>query len=1058
MIAKTVVRRPTTVMIFFVLLFLLGLYSFSNLALDLYPEITPPVLRVTDYYTSAGPEEIEYSITRPLEGLLSSVSKVEKLTSTSSKGTSLINLKFKYGTDMADAANNVRDALARAKSVLPTDADAPSILKWDTSQLPIMTLSVTGNRSQEELRDLAENTIQGRLQQVDGVSRVSVSGGRTKAVLVEISQNRLQAYGLNLTQISSALQTQNADISAGQLDQGNTTYLVQTAGSFQSLSQIENTVVAIRGQGDNQRVVRVRDLGTVTQGFKPAEDAVFVNGRPSVLLSILKQSGANSVRTADGVKARIVKMKQELPGDIDIVPITDSTVFIRSSISDVVEGGLYGIVLAVIVLLFFLRSFKSTLIISTAIPVSVIITLAAMYFAGMTLNIMTLAGLTLGIGRLLDDSIVILENIYRHREKGSTPTAAAINGTAEMTVAILSSTMTTICVFAPMIMFGSGLGILGQMVSGLVFTIIISLISSLMVAMVLVPVLASHYLTVYTHAQRPLTGVAKSVDGLLLRLLNSLDANYKKFLAVLLRRRKTTIGIVGLAMVGSLFLIPIVGFEFTPAQAENSVGVSVQMPMGTRLEMTRDVLEQLEQIARKEIKGIDAISINAGGREFFGLGAVSSNTGTMTITLPEFKKQIDSYETMKSKLRKHFQDFPSATITFTANQGFGNASPIDVVIKTSDLKLGTQTAIQVRDLIKKYVPEATEPTSDSSDGRPQIDVAVDRDRAQSMGLSLAGIGTEVRANLDGLVSGQITQAGHDTDIVVILDPKDRVDSDDLNRIHINSSTGQQVALSSVADLKKTTGPVSINREDQSRTFHVTAGLKPGAKLSEVVPKIQALIQKNIPLDQDLIVTFSGDFEDLAKTGSSFMMIMLIAILLVYGVMAAQFESFLDPFIILFTVPLTIIGIVITYLLSGEAISMFTAMGMLMLIGIVTNNGIVLLSYTNILRKRGMALIPAMIEAGGHRLRPILMTALSFILALIPVAYSTSEGASLIKPIARAMVGGMSASTILMLVFVPTLYVIFHVKKERRDAKKKLKDEARLLVMRELREKAAGGAQ
>jgi len=1056
MIAKTVVNRPTTVMILFVLLFLLGLYSFSNLALDLFPEIDFPVLLVTDNYSSAGPQEIEYSITRPLEGLLSSVSKVEKITSTSSKGTSLITLQFKYGTDMADAANNVRDSLARAKNFLPADAEAPTILKFDTSQIPILTLSVLGNRSQEELRDIAENTIQGRLQQVDGVSRVSVSGGRIKAVLVQISQNRLEAYSLNLTQISNALRGQNTDVSAGQITQGNTTYVVQTSGTFKSLDEIGATVVAIRGSGANQRVIRIRDIGDVIQGYKPADDAVFVNGKPGVMMSVLKQGGANSVKTADNVKARLIKLKQELPNDISVVPITDSTKFIRSSIGDVVEGGVYGIILAVIVLLFFLRSIKSTLIISTAIPVSVIITLAAMYFAGMTLNIMTLAGLTLGIGRLLDDSIVILENIYRYREKGATPKAAAINGTAEMMVAILASTLTTVCVFAPMLMFGSGLGVLGQMVSGLVFTIIISLLSSLLVAMVLVPVLASRYLTIYTHAQRPLTGISKGVDGFLTGALNGLDAGYKKFLAVLLRRRKTTIGLVALALVGSLALIPQLGFEFTPAQAQNSVGLSVQLPVGSRLEMTRDVLQQLEQIARTELKGIDSISVSAGGREFFGLGAVNTNTGTLTITLPDAKQQIDSYDTMRAKLRKHFQDFPSATITFAANQGFGSASPLDVVIKTADFDLGTNTALKIRDLIKKNVPEATEPTTDSSNGRPQIDIVVDRDRAQAMGLTLAGIGTEVRANIDGLVSGQISQGAHDTDIVVILDPADRVVSDDLNRIFVNSPTGQKVSLSSVADLKTTSGPVTIKRENQSRTFHVTAGLVPGAKLSEVVAKIQGLIQKEIPADDNLIITFSGDFEDLAKTGSQFMLIMLIAILLVYGVMAAQFESFLDPFIILFTIPLTIIGIVITYLISGEAISMFTAMGMLMLIGIVTNNGIVMLSYTNTLRRRGYELIPAMIESGGHRLRPILMTALSFILALIPVAYSHSEGASLIKPIARAMVGGMTASTVLMLVFVPTLYVVFHVRKQKADEKKKVREEKRLLKMRELRETAEGG--
>lgn len=1048
MIAKTVVNRPTTVAILFALLVGLGLFAGSNLAIDLLPEINPPVLLISTTYLGAGPEEIEASITKPMEGVLSSVGRIESLTSTSSTGNSLIQLNFTYGTNMADAANDVRSVLEIAKRVLPADAEAPSIFKFDPSMLPILQLSVVGNRTPEELRDIAESSIQPRIEQVDGVSRAAVQGGREKAILIEVPQNRLDAYDLNLTTISNILRAQNAQVSGGQITQGNTTFLVQTSGKYQKIQEIMDTVVAYKGQPGNLKTIRLRDVATVKDDFKPAEGRVYINGKPGVLILVQKQSGMNSVSTADGVINRIPKILKELPAGIDIHVISDNTKIIRASLSDVAEAGMYGIILAIIVLVFFLRSWKSTLIISLAIPISIVITLAAMYFFHLTLNIMTLAGLALGIGRLLDDSIVILENIFRYREKGASAKAAAINGTAEMMVAILASTLTTICVFAPLLMFRAGLGVLGEIFSGLAFTIVISLASSLLVAMVLVPVLSSKYLTIYTRAQRPLTGTLQKADTWLYRFFETMDNGYKKLLALVLRHRaRTLLGVLGV-LVLSLAMIPILGLEFMPNQSQDTIQVNVTLPIGTRLDVTEEVLLQMEQISKSELKSYDNLIVNAGGKSFFGLGGVTTNTGSITITLPPFSKRLESSDAVKAKLRAHFQDFPSASFAFASNQGMGGStSPIDILIKTDDLSLGAKTAVQIRDLIKKNIPQATEPTADTRDGKPQLEILIDRDRAQALGLNLYGIGQEVKASIDGLVSGRLTRNGRDTDIMVILDPKDRVQTTDLNRIFINSPTGGKVFLSSIAHQETTTGPVEIQRMNQSRTLHVKAGLQPGAKLNEVMAKVEKQIKENIPTDDRLIISFGGDSESLAKYGAVLMMILLISILLVYGIMAAQFESFLDPFIILFTIPLTIIGIVGIDLVTHEPLSVFTAVGMVILVGIVTNNGIVMLSYTNTLRKRGMPLMEAMIEAGGHRLRPILMTALSFILALIPVAFFSSDGASLIKPIAKTLVGGMTASTLLMLVFVPTLYVIFHSRKEKRDAKRRGREEARLLAAR-----------
>jgi len=1041
MLAKTVVKRPTTVAIIYALLAGLGLYASISLAVDLLPEISPPILVVVTNYSGAGPEEVETSISRPLEGFLSNVSSVESVVSTSSQGNSLVRLEFTWGTDMSEAANDVRDALERAKAMLPEAADTPSIFKFDPSLFPILQLSLTGNRSQEELRELAENSIMPRLEQVEGVALASVQGGRTKAVRVEIPQNRLEAYGINLTQIAAILRGQNLQVSAGTLTQGDISYLIQTAGQYKTLEEIRETVVTTRG---NPAVpIRIRDLGTVSNGFKPSEGVVRVDGVPGVIIALQKQSGTNSVQTAKNVFARLDKIRKDLPSGVELIVTSDNTKIIQASLDNVSSSAMQGAVLAVLILFLFLRSFKSSLVIALSIPIAVVVTLGAMYFFGLTLNIMTLAGLTLGVGMLLDNSIVILENIYRYREKGTKLGPAAILGSSEMLMAITASTLTTLAVFVPLVLFQNQLGIVGQIFSGLSFTIVISLSASLIVAATLVPVLTSKYLPLYTRQQRPLDGWFKKADSGFQRFWAGLDRGYEGILRNVLTHKLRTLlvilGVVGISAVA----IPFIGLEFMPAMGQDIITVQVELPVGTRVEVTEDILSQLEQVVRDEVKGFEHVITTAGGRSNFGLGAANSNTGSLTITLPSVSKRIDSYKTIQQKLRAHFQDFSGAIVNFQSQQGF-SSNPIDILIKSDDLSLAAETTQKIRDLIKANIPEVKEPKADLRTGRPQLDVFINRERAYAFGLNMSSIGQELRAGIDGVSAGRFTKEGRDQDIVVILDPKDRTAIDDLDRLFIMSPSGKKVAFSDFATRDKGAGPVSIQRNNQTRTLHVTAGLAPGARLNEVVQKVQTLIDANIPHDDRVNISFSGDFENLMKYGVQFMIILLISAILVYGVMAAQFESFLDPFIILFTIPLSIVGVVLVYLVTGEPFSVFTAAGLVVLVGIVVNNGIVLVDYTNTLRKRGTPLVQAAITAGGHRLRPILMTALTTILGLIPVAFFGGEGGELIQPIARTIVGGLTASTFLTLFLIPTLYVIFTNRQEKRLAKRKAREQALLL--------------
>ncbi len=1040
-LSKTIVGRPTTILIIFALLVGFGLYSVSDVAIDLYPEIDPPVLVLFTNYSGAGPEEVEKTVTRPLEGQLSSVSNIEQISSTSSEGSSQVLVEFTFGTDMTEATNEIRDRLELIKDFLPEEASTPQIFKFDPSFIPILQLEVSGNRSPEELREIAQDIIQPRIEQVEGVALAGVSGGRDKIVRVEIPQNRMEAYNLNFSQIAGILQGNNVQLSAGTIAEGNVNYLVRTAGEYRSIDEIKNTVVAYAGTPPSpldpeSRLtgVRLRDIADVYEGYTDESNTVYINGEPGVFVIVQKQSGTNSVQVSDRVIERLDEINRVLPRGVRVGVVQDITEIIRNSLADVSSSAITGAVLAVAILLVFLRSLRTTLVIAISIPVSIVVTLMLMYFAGLTLNLMTLTGLALGVGMLVDNSIVVLENIYRYREKGAKLTSSAILGSQEMITAIVASTLTTVFVFVPLALFRAQLEVIGELFSDLAFTVVISLLSSLAVAVFLIPVLSSHYLPVHSRKQRPLRGVVGRLDNGMEAFFSGLDRLYKRILAGAIRLRFLTVVVILAIFGGSLVLIPRAGFEFVPDQGGDAVTLNVQLPVGTKLDVTRSVLRQLELIAQEEIEGYSRIIAEAGEPSFFGfLGAADTSKGSLTITLPVFAERIDDAETIEQKLRGYFDDFPSVLFEFGDDQGGGglSGSPVVIKLRSEDLDLMRTTGQRIVDLLEEQIPEATEPQINLSDGLPQVEIVVDRAKAYELGLSMATIGQEVRANIDGITAGRYRTGGNEYDIVVVLDERNRDQIPDLQKVFVLNNRGEQIPLSSIASLDRTTGPVSIARVDQSRSVEINAGLAPGSTVNVVMPKVVEMIEREIPANEDLFIEYGGDLEDLMNYGRTFVLILIVSVLLVFGVMASQFESFLDPFIIIFTIPLTTVGVVAIYVLTGTNFSIFTAVGMVMLAGIVVNNGIVLVDYTNLLRKRGLSLRDACIEAGGNRLRPILMTSLTTVLGLVPVAFAQGQGASLVQPIAKTVVGGLTAATFLTLFLIPVLYFVFNRVGERR---------------------------
>jgi hydrophobic/amphiphilic exporter-1 (mainly G- bacteria), HAE1 family len=1033
-ISTKVVNRPVLIAIIFALIAIVGIYLVPTLAIDLMPDTSQPMLNVSCAYSGASPETVESKITSVLESALNSVSGLENMTSTSSEGSCSISMEFAYGTDLEQVKNDIRDKLETVNKNLPDDASTPSIIKFDMNSQPIIQILVRGNRSAEEIRQLTEDTIQPLFEQVTGVAQVSVRGGRSKIIRVDIEQNRLEAYGLTVTGIAASLSSQNASLGGGTVTENSVNYLVRTEGEFSTLDDISGTVIATV----NGAQIRLSDIGVVKEGYEDASSYARINGEEGVYLSIQKQSGTNTVSVANAIYKKVKQSKKSVPADIDLEIIQDSSEQIRDTLSNLIESFIYGGILALLILFIFLRNIKSTLIMGISIPFSVLVTLLCMYFMGITLNMMTLTGLILGVGMVVDASIVMLENIYVYRERGTKPKIAAILGSHEMIAAITSSTLTSICVFIPIFFFKSQLGMLGELFQELILTVGISLLASLFVAIFLVPVLASKYLVFTPRKQKPLkVRWLKTLDNLVETGLNKLNDAYRAGLNVALKHRAITVLSVIFMFAGALFLVPNMNISLMPRMSDDSVTMNITMPLGTSLDETNAVILQFEQFARDEIKGAKNITATAGSGSGGGMGMMmggrnsSSYTGSVAITM-ESKGKKDSDLQAQAKMRAHFKDFPSATITFGRGMmGQMTGSDIDMVMKTDDLDIGLTTANEIVGLLKRQVPEINEPSIDLTEGLPEVEIVIDRERLYAFGLNASAVANEIYANIYGVTATTFVSKGTELSVKLFLNSQDRDNVLDLEKVFVKSPSGYQLAVSNFARIVKGAGPVSVKHENQTRTIHIEASLNGNNRADKVETKIKRVIAENMVIDDSIVISYEGSWQDITAYIKLFVIIITMAILLVFGVMAGQYESFKDPFINLFTIPLMFIGVIIVYALAGQAISMFTMIGLVMLAGIVVNNGIVLVDYTNLLVNRGVPLFQACLEGGVSRLRPVLMTTLTTILGTLPMAISSGENSQMIQPIGLTIIGGLSSSTLITLFFIPVIYYIFNKKKARK---------------------------
>lgn len=1061
-LSKTVVSRPTTVMIIFTVLAALGIYATMDLPLDLLPDMELPYVAISTTYTGAGPEEVEKRVTRPLESVISSVSGIEYLGSQSSSGSSLIYIQFVFGTNMDEAMNDIRASLDYVKNLLPDDASTPMIFKMDPNMIPIMNYAISGNRSPEELREYAED-LTPKLEQIEGVATANVFGGRERAILVEIPRDRLQAYNLTVTQISQLIGAQNIQVAGGTITEEDYNYTISTVGEYRSIEDVKNTVISYKMAGTTygamgvtnpgtMTTVRLRDIANVYEGYKPQTSSFYMNGVPATQLSIQKQSGKNSVQTARVVREKMEEIRKTAPSDITITLTNDTTEIIQRSVDQVASSAIQGALFAIIVLFIFLRSVRSTVIIGLTIPISLIITLGIMFFTGMTLNIMTLAGLALGVGMLVDNSIVILENIYTYRDKGAKAFAAAVLGSQEMMMAIAASTLTTICVFLPLIMYQKELGIIGEVFKGLSFTVVISLLCSLVVAVVLVPVLSSKYFKIGSKKERNLPGVFGAADRRLGIAFDALDQGYYNSIRWVLKHKLITLCTIAGLLILSIVMIPRLGFVFMPTSVADSVKIDVTLPVGTKLETTEAVLRQLEQTVYREVKGYKHVTLLAGSSGMMGFGNTSSYSGSLTVTLPPLSERIDSEDEIKAKLRSHFGDYPGATFTVGGGGGMqlgGGSSAVAISVKSEDLDKARDTANAIKTLLETEAADmVTDPNISMKDGLPQVNIVIDRERMYGLGLNVYTVGQEIKANIAGTTASRFRQDGEEIDIVLMLAEEDKTRLSDLEQIFVTNASGQRIPVSSFARYQEGVSPISITRENQSRLITVNAGSVPGKSITDIQKRVESLVQEKIPQDPAVRIEYGGDFEDLMKAIKQFVVIIIMAIVLVFAVMASQFESLLDPFIVLFTMPLVVVGIVAIYAITGLPLNVMTAVGVLILVGIIVNNGIVLVDYTNLLRKRGLALADACAQAARSRLRPILMTTLTTVLGLVPMAFFPGEGSEMVQPIGQTVLGGLSFGTLMTLFLMPVLYYGFNRIREKRELKKAARLERKLALATE----------
>ena len=1028
------VKRPIAAAMIFVAILVIGVFSLTKLPLDLMPNMEFPSLTVITVYPGASAIEVEEQVSKPLEAVLSSAENLVEIKSISKENVSFIQLRYEWEEDITAAANNARDLLELVKSRMPSQAYTPIIYKINASMMPILGYAVNADENYNGLEEIVEDQIASALRKVDGVGTVIYLGQPQREIRVEIDPTRMQAYGMSVAQLSMMLKANNVNVPSGFVTEGAYDFSVRMPGKYERVEELENTVI----KAVNGRVVRLKDVATVRDTFKETDASAFNHVGKGIALLVQKQSGANTVDVVNAVRAEIADIQKDLPSDVQIFEVIGSDELVTSSINNLSSSIWYALIFVTLVVLLFLREWKSSLIVFLTMPVSLISAFIVMNVLGYTINIFSLVALVIAIGMVVDNAIVVLENITQHIERGAMPKQAAMFGASEMGLAIAASTLTTIVVFLPLVFMG---GIVGVMFKQLAVLTVTCMITSLFTALALTPMLSSVLLK-----PAPRGGEGKKHGKLYNwseRMFQRIERVYHDFLGWAVFHKGITLvsALVIFALV--LLLGKAVGTDYIPDIDAGSVSIQFETEQGTSHTLTEQVGNQIVQLLQDHVPEIaeGGIASITGQTDDGVLTAVGfkegKNIGTIFCHLKPVDERKRSSQQIADDIRPLIEAIPEIEkVTVSGGSAMataltGNRAPIEFVVYGKDIDQMNQVAFEI-ECKAKECPEFTNVEALVSAGNREVHILVDKDKASQMALNPGIIGIQVRENLYGAKAGSYTEDGTDYDIRIQYAPEYRNSISKLREMQVTNLLGQQVPLIAVADIQEKEGPVQIERLTQQRYVKVTTNLN-GISLGDGAKKAEQIIG-DLDTPQGVTVSLGGQVEDQGDTFSSLTVIFVIGLLLVFMVMAAQFESLLDPFIILFAIPFTLVGVILAFLITGTTLSVVTFIGLIMLVGIVVNNGIVLVDYSNMLVRRGYSIRDAVMESGRSRLRPVLMTSMTTILGMLPMALSRGMGKELYAPLGITIIGGLLISMLVTLILVPTAYAAVHqrkLSKERR---------------------------
>lgn len=1002
------IRRPVATTMLYLIVLCLGGVAFLYLPVDLLPRIEFPRLSVTVDYPNVGPEEMETIITDPLENALSGIPNLERMTSRSEEGRSRITLEFGQATSIDEAANDVRAALDRVRDDLPIEAEPPAIWKFDADAQDIVTLSVASRHDLSRTTRLLERELAQRFEQIPGVGAITIVGGVYREVQVQLRRDRLRAAGMTGGDVAEALRRENVQLPGGNVQAGVTDLYVRTRGEYRTLDEIAATVVRTTEAG---APIRVRDVAQVVDGYEDVENLAEVNGRPVVRLRIQKQSGANTVAVVDRVREEVDAINGER-NDVVVSIDRDQSVFVRESMASVRSAALFGGLLAIVVLYLFLRSGPSTVIVALAIPISIVAAFVLLYFSGLTLNQMTFGGLALGIGMIVDNAIVVIENIVRQRERGIAAVEAARVGTRQVAGAVVAATLTTCVIFLPVVFMRSTSG---QLFRTLALVVVFTLACSLLVALTLVPVLASRLLTT-----RPAAATAPaSRTG---RLFGRVDDAYGRALGYAVAHRGRVVGATLLLVTAASLLSTRLPVELAPAMDTDAIDVELEMAPGTSIAVARQYLDELEQLVRPLLPTDQVASVAT---------QMWSDNAEVEIRLVEAGRRTVDPSALADRLRAATAGrIPGAEVRVDAQSGLwilrrifsasGGDEAVELQLRGHDLQAMSRLARDVRRRMQE-VPGVVEVDVSQQEGRPERSLYFDRARIADVGLSVEDVATAVQTAVGGRLAGYFREGGEQFPITVRLQPTDRLTARDLRALPVRTPSGQTLPLSSLVRPEAGRSPTTIDRIDGQRVTYITANLETGVALGDAVAGIRRATA-DLPLPFGVSLTVGGAWREQQRAARDFAIAIALALALVYMVMAGQFERYLDPLLVMTSVPVALVGVVPVLLLTGTTVNVQSIMGLVMLVGIVVNNAIVLVDYINLRRREGADVREAAVEAARVRVRPILMTTATTVLGLLPLALGWGAGAGLQAPLARVVVGGLLASTFVTLFLIPVLYV------------------------------------